>query len=101
MPYKDKEKQREYQRKWKRERRERYFSDKECAECGSTENLELDHIDPDDKGTHKIWSFSKKKREKELEKCQVLCSDCHKEKTVKELQEQVPRYLRRQLRNSQ
>jgi len=81
MGYKDKEKQRRYQREWMRKRRQYYFKDKECIDCGSRENLEIDHIDPNKKWTHSFWSYSWEKIYKELEKCQILCSSCHKQKT--------------------
>ncbi|MCA1841504.1 MAG: helix-turn-helix domain-containing protein [Actinobacteria bacterium] len=84
MPIKDPEARRRYQREWMRQRREEYFSDKVCIKCDSTENLELDHIDPALKIDHKIWSWAKPRREKELAKCQPLCSDCHKAKTFEE-----------------
>ena len=84
MSYKDPEKQREYQRKWRQERRDSWFKDKECISCGSTDNLELDHKDPSTKIDHKIWSWREERRNKELEKCQVLCKDCHENKTVEE-----------------
>jgi len=45
--------------------------------CGSWKKLELDHIDPKTKESHKIWSWSEERRNKELKKCQVLCYDCH------------------------
>ncbi len=82
MPYKDPEKQREYQRQWIANRREDFFSDKWCVECGSIENLELDHINSSTKVSHNIWSWSEERRDVELAKCQVLCHDCHKKKTT-------------------
>lgn len=81
MPYKNKDKQREYQRKWIAKRRADYFRDKVCARCGSEDDLQLDHIDPTTKVSHSIWSWSDKKRLAELAKCQVLCYICHKDKT--------------------
>ena len=77
MPYKDKDKQREYQRRWAAERRWVYFWNKKCTDCGSIENLELHHLDPSKKESHSIWSWSKPKREAEIEKCTVLCKSCH------------------------
>ena len=58
----------------------------ECAKCGSREDLEIDHINKEDKGFSigKLWSCSQEKFDKEVEKCQVLCSPCHTEKSVKE-----------------
>ena len=72
---------RDYQRKWLQARRDDWFADKSCVDCGSTENLELDHVDPFLKISHKIWSWSKQRRTKELLKCVPRCSACHKLKT--------------------
>lgn len=83
MPYKDKKKQLEYQKNWMRKRREEHFKDKHCVKCGSIEKLELDHINPEEKISHNIWSWSKERREVELKKCQILCNKCHEEKTNK------------------
>jgi hypothetical protein len=84
MPYKNLEKQREYQRQWMARRKAEYFSNKNCSTCGRSEQLEIDHIDPSTKLSHKIWSWSKIRREEELAKCQVLCKDCHLTKSKKE-----------------
>ncbi len=46
MPFKNHEARLVYSRKWAADRRAAFFLDKECAWCGSRENLELDHIDP-------------------------------------------------------
>jgi len=81
MPYKDPDTQREYNRLWVKQRKEEFFKEKSCAKCGSKDSLELDHIDPSQKISHSIWSWSKVKRDVELEKCQVLCNPCHKEKS--------------------
>lgn len=83
MGYKDPEKQKEYQRNWLAKRRADWFSENgPCINCGSWDNLELDHIDPSTKVDNKIWSWSKERRDKETAKCQVLCEDCHHEKTI-------------------
>lgn len=76
-----KEKMREYQREWCAKNRAAYLMGKSCVECGSTTNLEVDHIDPEQKVSHRIWSWSLKRRLAELAKCQTLCTDCHKVKT--------------------
>ena len=59
-----------------------------CIGCGTTIQLELDHIDPSLKEcdpakslgaktiTERIWN--------EIDKCQLLCYDCHREKTGKQ-----------------
>lgn len=82
MPYKDKDKQREYQRQWIKSRRLEYLSDKCCAECGESNMLELHihHKDPTQKVSHRIWSWSRVRRDEELLKCDVLCEPCHKKK---------------------
>lgn len=79
------DKKREYQRQWIAKRRAKYFENKCCVICGSTEDLELDHIDPDKKKymPAALWGMSDKNPNKiaELAKCQVLCKIHHKEKT--------------------
>ena len=59
-----------------------------CVACGSVDNLEIDHINKEDKSfsISKLWSIAKEKRESELEKCQVLCSTCHRKKTASEVE---------------
>lgn len=52
-----------------------------CQNCGSSVALEVDHIDPSQKLSHRIWAWSDERREAELAKCQVLCRRCHKDKT--------------------
>ncbi|GAC1668894.1 MAG: hypothetical protein NVS9B9_28440 [Ktedonobacteraceae bacterium] len=81
MPYKNLAEQREYQRKWMARRREEFFRGKSCVKCASTENLELEHIDPKLKVSQRNWSWTEATRLVELAKCQVLCNPCHKEKS--------------------
>jgi hypothetical protein len=81
VPFADKEKQREYARRWLAARRAAWFAGKCCAFCGSVNNLELDHIDPAKKVAHRIWSWSAARREAELAKCRSLCDRCHKERS--------------------
>jgi len=71
------DKKREYQRKWVAARRADYFKDKFCVDCGSNSNLELDHVDPETKIAHAIWSWSETRRLQEIEKCLVRCKECH------------------------
>lgn len=79
------EKKKEYQRQWKQKRRVQWLEENgPCVLCGSDEDMQIDHIDPDQKVDHKIWSWSKARREAELAKCQILCYSCHKKKTEKE-----------------
>lgn len=99
MPYKDKNKQREYARVWMEKRRQEFFRDKYCVKCRSTQNLELDHINPNEKVSHKIWGWSEERRTKELAKCQVLCHKHHLEKTAEEnrIRGSVPNLKQRKL----
>lgn len=58
-----------------------------CVMCGSEDNLEFDHIDASQKkyNVSKILStHSKQKVEEEMAKCQLLCSECHLEKSLRE-----------------
>ena len=82
MGYKDPELQRMYQLHWMLARRMKWISaNGPCKKCGSDVKLEVDHVNPKTKFTHRIWSFNKVRRTKELKKCQVLCYSCHKMKT--------------------
>ena len=133
MPYSDKEKQREanrkwreanreYNRKWNEENKEKrveywrkyYEKNKEemleyqrgyykkyydknkaqcieylggkCVKCGTTHNLQFDHIKREGKkytiASKLSYKFDNLKEE--LDKCQLLCAPCHLEKTAKE-----------------
>lgn len=55
-----------------------------CEKCKSTTNLEIDHRDPDLKSfdISKMWSCALVKYKAELLKCQLLCKDCHRDKTI-------------------
>lgn len=66
-------------------RREKWIADNgPCRMCESDDRLEVDHIDPSLKVSHRIWSWSEAKMFQELAKCQVLCRKCHEEKTARE-----------------
>lgn len=93
MPYKDKTKHNAYMLQWISQRRCNWFAaNGPCVECGSVENLELDHIDPNKKVSHRIWSWSKKRRDEEIAKCQVLCRSCHTHKTYRDYYELLPKH---------
>lgn len=86
MPFKDRDKQREFCRFWMEKRRHLWFlANGPCKHCGSWDDMELDHIEPATKASHRIWSWREDKREAELKKCQVLCHACHQAKTIAEL----------------
>lgn len=57
-----------------------------CAVCGSTNELDFDHIDPSSKEVDiaRLASLSLKKFWAEVEKCQLLCEEHHCRKTVAE-----------------
>ncbi len=55
-----------------------------CTECGSTSNLEVDHIDRNQKKFSINRRLSVKNNLDELTKCQLLCWECHRAKTSKE-----------------
>jgi hypothetical protein len=84
MPIKDLEARRRYSREWVARRRSAFFEDKVCVQCGSTEELQLDHKDPRQKISHNIWSWTEVRRLAEIAKCQVLCKCCHAIKSAGE-----------------
>lgn len=57
-----------------------------CAQCGSSERLELDHIDRAEKTFDfaKIWSRRLAIFDAELKKAQLLCWRCHRAKSASE-----------------
>jgi predicted XRE-type DNA-binding protein len=65
-----------------------------CKKCSSWEQLEMDHIDPKTKNRKesrysKLWKLKESRRNIELAKCQVLCYNCHNEKSRKEKEERI------------
>lgn len=86
MPYKDYKKQMNLymKRRWKLRREIAVaFLGGRCANCGTVEALEFDHIDPTTKikTIAKFSSASELKFWAEVKKCQLLCESCHNEKT--------------------
>lgn len=66
----------------------------ECAKCGSTDDLEFDHIDRSTKsfGIAGLWPVKRLPEVyEELKKCQLLCDPCHNEKSLDELTADPPR----------
>ncbi len=99
----NKEKRAEYHRKWKEENREynnkckREYRDKrrvncieylggKCVVCGTTHNLQFDHIKREGKKYNIAGRVTQDFTilKEELNKCQLLCAPCHLEKTAKE-----------------
>lgn len=100
MPYKD------YNRKMAGYMKRRYHQRRaealetlggKCVICGTTEDLEIDHIDADDKEIplNKMWSIAKARFLQELDKCQLLCKEHHKEKSRTDMSRKA---LRREAR---
>lgn len=86
MPYKDKGKQRTYQNSALKTRRRAWLAlNGPCRVCASWEALEVDHIRSELKTSHRIWSWSQARRDKELANCQALCKPCHLAKSNKAL----------------
>jgi hypothetical protein len=106
MPYKDTEKQREYLQKYCSQRtkdpiKRKHKSEKQnerrkkkkqqliehlggkCCGCGISENLQFDHIDRTQKQfvISEIIDWHISKIIPEVNKCQLLCSECHNVKT--------------------
>jgi 5-methylcytosine-specific restriction endonuclease McrA len=53
-----------------------------CVDCGTTDRLHIDHVDPDDK-TKALSEMHLWRRDRwlaELAKCQLLCASCHGKK---------------------
>jgi transcription elongation factor Elf1 len=106
MPYKDREKRLEYAREWNRknylnnkqaEKNRNYARRKiiinwyntykktlACVVCGEKESVCLDfhHLNPIEKdlnlATVKNWGYSIERLQSEINKCVILCSNCHR-----------------------
>lgn len=67
-----------------------YLDNKRCVECGINNPivLEFDHIDPKTKSFSIASGISNTRSwesiMEEIDKCQILCANCHKIKTSKE-----------------
>lgn len=81
MPYMDPVKQTAYQKAWRMKRRQAWFAANGPCECGSWDDLELHHVDPGAKVSHRVWSWGAARRKAELAKCKALCASCHQAKT--------------------
>lgn len=84
----NKEERRIYNNNRYYKRKEKMFDilGRECAFCGASESLEIDHKDPKTKKYElsMIWDKQWALIESELVKCQVLCKECHIQKTIKD-----------------
>src|ERR1700677_14016 len=83
MPYADREQKNRYQRELVARRRSEWFATNgPCVDCGTWEDLRVDHADAAAKVTHRVFTWSAPKRAAELAKCVVRCHQCHVTKTV-------------------
>lgn len=86
--YRQTEKYREYRRQyWAKQRNKWIIENGPCTYCGSSERLEVDHINTktkDRKYSLSLFSRPHQARANELKKCQVLCHECHAKKTKAE-----------------
>ena len=83
----DKKKHSKHMRKIIRRYKVRYG----CALCGYKKHpdaIHFDHIDPSTKKSElsKMWAYSKESIKKEMNKCRLLCANCHAEHTAKQLE---------------
>ena len=64
-----------------------FLSDKKCIDCGEHDPivLDFDHIDPKNKfkiiGRMLSGHYSWESVEKEIQKCEIRCANCHRRKT--------------------
>lgn len=58
-----------------------------CCKCGSTDLMEIDHVDPATKlfcvTSGLLYSLDRLLAE--VAKCQLLCRECHKKKTLDDM----------------
>lgn len=91
MPYTDWNKQKDYVRRYNARRRFLYLLGKACTICGSTLDLQIDHIEPlkQKRRSFSLWSMSKERFDREIVKCQVLCKECHLLKTKDDMRTKI------------
>ena len=60
-----------------------------CVNCGATEHLQFDHIKTRREHGGSIvanmLAHGRSRLDKELERCQLLCRDCHRDKTMNDM----------------
>lgn len=110
MPYKDKEKQKQFQNEWVKNRRAQInkavtkarrerleyihsFKQNPCTDCGHSYDpcvMDFHHRNSDDKVVrvsrmaNERWPYEE--IDKEIAKCDLLCANCHRLRHKKELQ---------------
>ena len=71
-----------YERVVKARREEWFAKNGPCVDCGSWENLELDHENPKTKISHAVWSWSERRRRIELENAERGVADVIGERQI-------------------
>jgi hypothetical protein len=65
-----------------------YFIDHPCVKCGETDPvvLEFNHIDPSTKkkNVSQLMRYNWSTIQKEIDKCECVCANCHKRITAKQ-----------------
>lgn len=73
------------------------LADSCCVSCGESDIwlLEFDHIDPTTKTANisQMSGWSIENIDKEIEKCNVMCTKCHRQKTAQEFDWYLLEYL--------
>ena len=90
MPFKDKSRRDDYMRGYMQQYLKRRYDERwpiavnllggQCVQCGATERLQFDHIDPRDKRfeiADRLAQYAWPRLMVELSKCQLLCERCH------------------------
>lgn len=76
----------EYQRRRYEERMDemKAYLGGRCVRCGTTDELQFDHVDPTTKcfSIARYWNRPWKIMVVELDKCQLLCKPHHRDKTI-------------------
>jgi len=94
MPYKDREKLYEAQKRHRVKIRLKlldFLSTKSCCDCGEKDPIVLDFDHRNRKSKFKMISkllsghYSWESVEKEIRKCDIRCSNCHRRKTYAQL----------------
>lgn len=65
-----------------------YLSDKSCIDCGESDSvvLEFDHLRDKEMGVSTMMGtgYSWDAILLEIEKCEIVCANCHKRRTAKQ-----------------
>ena len=71
-----------YERVVKTRRKEWFAKNGPCVDCGSWENLELDHEDPKTKISHTVWSWGEEKEQLSLRNAKRGAEDATDERPL-------------------